>query len=180
MMRIFALVLGVFLMVTQATADTKSFYDLEANSIEGAPIKFSEYKGKVVLVVNVASRCGYTSQYEGLQGLYAAHKEQGLVVLGFPSNDFGGQEPGTDAEIKSFCSSKFGANFPMFSKVPVVGAAKHPVYELLTQSTGGQEVRWNFEKFLVDRNGRVVGRFPSSVAPGSAELTSAISAALNG
>jgi glutathione peroxidase len=172
-------VCGVFLMTVAANAQS-SFYDLEATSIDGAPVKLSEYKGKVLLIVNVASRCGYTPQYEGLQNLYNTYRDQGFVVLGFPSNDFGGQEPGTEAEIKAFCSSKFGANFPLFSKVAVVGAAKHPVYQFLTQSTGGREVGWNFEKFLVDRSGRVAGRFPSSVAPASSELTTAISAALKG
>jgi glutathione peroxidase len=168
---------GVLLMAVTANAQP-SLYDLEAPSIDGTPVKFSEYKGKVLLIVNVASRCGYTPQYEGLQNLYSTYREQGLVVLGFPSNDFGGQEPGTEAEIKTFCSSKYGATFPLFSKVSVVGAAKHPIYQFLTQSTGGREVGWNFEKFLVDRSGRVVGRFSSSVAPAAAELTSAIHAAL--
>lgn len=166
-------------MVATAHAEGSSFYDIEVKTIDGAQIKLSEYKGKVALVVNVASRCGYTPQYEGLQKLFEAHKAEGFVVLGFPSNDFGGQEPGTDAEIKSFCSGTYGANFPMFSKVTVVGGAKHPLYQLLTQSTGGKEVGWNFEKFLVDRSGRVVGRFPSSTAPGSLELTAAITKALS-
>jgi glutathione peroxidase len=169
---------GVMIMATTAYGEASSFYDIEATSIDGAPLKLSEYKGKVLLVVNVASRCGFTPQYEGLQKLYDAYKDRGFAVLGFPSNDFGGQEPGSDAEIKSFCSSKYGANFPMFSKVTVVGGAKHPLYQLLTQSTGGAEVGWNFEKFLVDRTGKVVGRFPSSVAPASTDLTTAVHNAL--
>ncbi len=170
--------LGVAFMVSHAQAEGGAFYDLEATSIDGAPVKMSEYKGKVALIVNVASRCGYTPQYEGLQKLYEAYRDQGFVVLGFPSNDFGGQEPGTEAEIKSFCSSKFGASFPMFSKVSVVGGAKHPIYQFLTQSTGGKEVGWNFEKFLVDRSGQVIGRFPSSVVPAATDLTTAINTAL--
>lgn len=173
-------IFGVFIMVNGACADSDSIYDLEAVSIDGAAIKLAEYRGKVLLVVNVASRCGYTPQYEGLQKLYDTYRERGLVVLGFPSNDFGGQEPGSEAEIKSFCSSKFGANFPLFSKVTVLGAAKHPVYGFLTQATGGREVNWNFEKFLVGKSGGVIGRFPSSVSPGSAELTDAIEKALQG
>jgi len=181
MLKILAVaILGVLAMVANAKCDATSFYELEATSIDGAQVKLSEYKGKVLLVVNVASRCGYTPQYEGLQKLYTSYKDKGFVVLGFPSNDFGGQEPGTEAEIKSFCSSKYGANFPLFSKVKVVGAAKHPVYQLLTQSTGGKDVGWNFEKFLVDRTGRVVGRFPSSVDPAAPDLVAALAAALNG
>lgn len=176
-------VCGVFLMALFASAQSSSndlspFYDLEATSIDGAPVKFSQYKGQALLIVNVASRCGYTPQYEGLQQLYASYRDQGLLVLGFPSNDFGGQEPGTDAEIKAFCTSKYGANFPMFSKVKVVGADKHPIYQFLTKSTGGREVGWNFEKFLVDRSGRVAGRFSSGIAPTATELSTAIRAAL--
>ncbi len=170
---------GMLIMTLSANAQS-SFYDLEATSIDGALVKFSKYKDKVVLIVNVASRCGYTPQYEGLQNLYVSNREQGLVVLGFPSNDFGGQEPGTEAEIKAFCSSKYGASFPLFSKVVVTGAGKHPVYQFLTESTGGREVGWNFEKFLIDRRGRIAGRFPSSVVPTAAELATAISAALGG
>jgi glutathione peroxidase len=178
--RLVVALFGALLMVTDAQAEGGSFYDIEATSIDGAPVKMSEYKGRVALIVNVASRCGFTSQYEGLQKLYDAYKEQGFLVLGFPSNDFGGQEPGTEAEIKSFCSSKFGANFPMFSKITVVGGAKHPLYQFLTESTGGKEVGWNFEKFLVDRTGKVVGRFPSSVVPAATDLTTAINTALQG
>lgn len=171
-------ILGVFYMVDNVQAEVSSVYEIEAASIDGAPVRLADYKGKVLLIVNVASRCGYTPQYEGLQELYDTYKEQGLVVLGFPSNDFGGQEPGTESEIKSFCSSKFGANFPMFSKVMVVGESKHPVYRFLTQSTGGKEVAWNFEKFLVDRTGHVIGRFPSSVTPTSEQLVTEVRKAL--
>jgi glutathione peroxidase len=162
-----------------ASADTGTFHDLKATSIDGAEVPLSTYKGKVLLVVNVASRCGYTSQYEGLQQLYTTYKDRGFEVLGFPSNDFGGQEPGSDAEIKGFCSSRFGVTFPMFSKIPVTGSSKSPVYDYLTRSTGGTEVAWNFEKFLVDKSGKVVSRYPSRVAPSDAALTTAIEQALS-
>lgn len=155
-----------------------SLYDLSATTIDGKNQSLAEYKGKVALVVNVASQCGFTRQYEGLQELYNKYKERGLVVLGFPSNDFGGQEPGSDEEIKNFCSRRFGVTFPMFSKVDVLGPSKSAVYAFLTKSTGGADVGWNFEKFLVGRNGLVVGRYGSSVTPGSSELADAIEKAL--
>jgi glutathione peroxidase len=155
-----------------------SLYALSANGIDGAEVKLSTFNGKVALVVNVASQCGFTRQYAGLQELFQQYGSRGFVVLGFPSNDFGGQEPGTNEEIKSFCSSKFGVSFPLFSKVAVAGGEKHPVYRYLTSATGGDEVGWNFEKFLVDKNGRVIGRFKSSVGPDSSELKDAIEQAL--
>lgn len=169
-----------FLSVTHAKdcMAEDSLYALSANGIDGAEVALSAYKGKVALVVNVASQCGFTRQYSGLQEMYQRYGSRGFVVLGFPSNDFGGQEPGTNEEIKSFCSSKFGVTFPMFAKVAVEGGEKHPVYRYLTSATGGAEVGWNFEKFLVDKNGRVVGRFKSSVQPDSSELTEAIEQAL--
>jgi glutathione peroxidase len=129
--------------------------------------------------VNVASYCGYTSQYAGLEKLYQNYKDKGFVVLGFPSNDFGQQEPGSDTEIKKFCSERFGASFPLFSKVKVLGGEKTALYKLLVAATGGGEVGWNFEKFLVDRKGAVVGRFASGVEPESDELKKAIEKALS-
>jgi glutathione peroxidase len=155
-----------------------SLYALSAHGIDGAEVKLSTFQGKVALVVNVASQCGFTRQYSGLQELFQQYGPRGFVVLGFPSNDFGGQEPGSNEEIKSFCSSKFGVTFPMFAKVTVEGGEKHPVYRYLTSATGGDEVGWNFEKFLVDKNGRVIGRFKSSVRPDSSELKDAIEQAL--
>lgn len=155
-----------------------SLYDLSAKSIDGSMKSLSEYKGQVAVVVNVASHCGYTRQYEGLQQIYERYKDRGLVVLGFPSNDFGQQEPGSDEEIKQFCSSRFGVTFPMFSKVKVLGNDNSPVYALLVQSTGGSEVGWNFEKFLVGKNGLVLERFPSGVRPDSEAFTAAIEKAL--
>jgi len=167
-----------FMAATNTSAQPSSFYDIELTSIDGEKVPLRTYEGKVLLVVNVASRCGFTSQYEGLQKLYEGYKDRRFVVLGVPSNDFGGQEPGTEAEIKAFCSNTFGVSFPMFSKVAVLGAQQHPLYKFLTASTGGADVRWNFEKFLVDSKGNVAGRFGSSTTPSSSELTAAIEKAL--
>jgi glutathione peroxidase len=137
------------------------------NDIDGKPHNLEQYKGKVVLIVNVASRCGYTRQYDGLQKLYTDKKEAGLVVLGFPSNDFGNQEPGTNEEIKEFCSSKYGVSFPMFSKIGVSGEQAHPLYKKLAAQPApvGGFPQWNFTKFLVDRSGKVVARYESRAKP---------------
>ncbi len=147
--------------------------------IDGTNKDLSEYDGKVVLVVNVASQCGYTSQYAGLQKLYDSFKDKGFVILGFPANDFGAQEPGSDSEIASFCSKNYGVTFDMFSKITVKGSGKSPLYKTLTETASPSgEVGWNFEKFLINRNGEVVGRFKSGVSPQDAVLTDAIKAAL--
>ena len=142
----------------------------------------SAYKGKAILLVNVASQCGYTPQYEGLEAVYRKYKDQGFVVLGFPANNFGGQEPGTDEEIKTFCSSKYNVTFPMFSKISVKGEDKAPLYQFLTDTaanpTTGGEIKWNFTKFLVDKNGKVIARFEPAVKPESAEVAAAIEKAL--
>ena len=151
----------------------------EVKKIDGTSVDLSSYKGKVVLIVNVASKCGKTPQYAGLQSLYEKYKDKGLVVLGFPANEFGAQEPGSDSEIKSFCSSKYGVTFDMFSKIVVKGADKSPLYKTLTESADPKgEVAWNFEKFLIGRDGKVVGRYKSGVAPDDATLKTAIEAAL--
>ena len=147
--------------------------------IDGKEFDLAKLKGKVVLVVNVASRCGYTKQYEGLQALYAKHEKDGLVIVGVPSNEFGEQEPGTDEEIKTFCSTKYRVTFPMMSKVLVTGEKKVPLYQSLVAATPNdkgkvEEIGWNFEKFLIGRDGKVVSRFKSAVAPDAAELTKAI------
>jgi glutathione peroxidase len=131
----------------------------------------------VVLLVNVASKCGYTPQYTGLQSLYTKYKDKGLVVVGVPANNFGGQEPGTNEEIKTFCSRNYNVTFPIMSKVSVKGDDKTPLYGYLTENTGG-DVKWNFTKFLVDKNGKIVSRFESKVTPESPELTSAVEKAL--
>ena len=154
-----------------------SVHEFTVNSITGKPVSLADYKGKVVLVVNVASRCGYTPQYEGLEALYKKYKEKGLVVLGFPANNFMGQEPGTNEEIQTFCKAKYGVTFPMFSKISVKGDDKAPLYQFLT-STGG-EIPWNFTKFLVGKDGKPVQRFSPNVAPDAAELTGAIEKALS-
>src|ERR1700751_1801727 len=150
--------------------------------IDGKAESLASYKGKVLLIVNVASKCGFTPQYEGLEALYEKYKDKGLVVLGLPANNFMNQEPGTNEEIGAFCKSKFGVTFPMFSKISVKGSDKAPLYQFLTDpkanpKTGG-EIPWNFTKYLVDRDGRVLARFDAPVEPESKELTSAIEAAL--
>lgn len=153
----------------------KNFYELSAPQLDGKPAELSQYKGKVALVVNTASQCGYTPQYKELEALYQKYQKQGLVVIGFPSNDFGGQEPGSNEEIKKFCDLKFNVTFPMFSKDVVKGEKKQPVYQFLTsKASPSGEVEWNFEKFLIDKQGNVVGRYRSKVTPLSSELTGAI------
>ncbi len=144
-------------------------YDFSATSIEGQPIELSTYKGKVLLIVNTASECGYTSQYKGLQELYAKHVDQGLVVLGFPCNQFGQQEPGDSATIKSFCESRYGVTFPLFEKVDVKGAQAHPLFAHITK---GEEIGWNFAKFLIDGSGNIVKRY--SEATGASQIESDI------
>ena len=167
------------MFATPAQADQGSPLTGTMKKIDGKEVDLASYKGKVVLIVNVASRCGYTGQYAGLQKLYDSYKDKGLVVLGFPANEFGAQEPGTDAEIATFCSSKYGVTFDMFSKIVVKGADKAPLYKSLTESADPKgEVGWNFEKFLIGRDGKVVGRFKSGVAPDDATLKAAIEAAL--
>ena len=153
-----------------------SVYEFTPKSIDGAAAPLTAYKGKVLLMVNVASKCGYTPQYAGLESLHQRYKDRGLVVMGFPANNFGGQEPGTEAEIKTFCSRNYNVTFPMFSKISVMGDDKHPLYQYLTSKSG--DVKWNFTKFLVGKDGKVVARFDSRVAPDAPELTAAIEKAL--
>jgi glutathione peroxidase len=154
-----------------------SFYDLHARTLAGGPAPLSAHAGKVALVVNVASECGFTPQYAGLQKLWDEYRDRGLVVLGFPSNEFGGQEPGDAEQIAGFCQRNYGVTFPMHEKVATKpGADQHPVYAFLT--AGGKAPSWNFGKYLVGRDGQVVGFYKHSVAPESAELRGAIDAAL--
>lgn len=167
--------LGSLLMVTQASA--ASLYDFNLPSIEGKPMPISDFKGKVILMVNVASRCGYTPQYKALESVYEKYKDKGFVILGFPANNFGAQEPGTNEEIKTFCSRTYNVSFPLYSKVSVKGNDETPLYQYLTQNSKpeiGGEIKWNFTKFLVDRNGNVVHRFEPAVTPDSPEVTTAI------
>ena len=153
-----------------------SFFDLKAETLAGKPQDFSAYKGKVVLVVNTASECGFTPQYEGLEKLYEELKDKGLVILGFPSNEFGGQEPGSAEQIQTFCSRKFHVQFPMFNKVQTKGPGQSPVYAFLTAKHPAPE--WNFHKYLVGKDGQVRGAYKSAVKPDSAELRAAIAEAL--
>lgn len=164
---------------TQSKMETKNIYDISVKDMDGKDVSLADYKGKVLLIVNVASQCGYTVQYEGLQKLYEQNKDKGFEILAFPSNDFGGQEPGTNEEIKQFCESKYNVTFKLFDKVKVLGDDKNPLYSRLVNnapSTG--DIDWNFEKFLVDKNGNIVGRYKSKVKPDSEELVSAINAEL--
>ncbi len=157
-------------------------HDFSHPDIDGRPASLSEHAGKVLLIVNVASRCGLTPQYRGLEAMQKAYGDRGLVVLGFPCNQFLGQEPGTEAEIKTFCATQYGVSFPMYSKLDVNGDGRHPLYAwLCSQSTkpeGPGDIGWNFGKFLVGRDGAVLGRFSPKTEPDAPELKSAIEAAL--
>jgi glutathione peroxidase len=148
-------------------------------SIDGQDVDLADYKGKVVLIVNVASRCGATPQYAGLEALYAKYRDRGFVVLGFPANDFGAQEPGSDEQIKEFCSSKYSVTFPMFSKITVKGPGKAKLYEVLTESADpAGEIGWNFEKFLIAKDGSIAARFKTRTAPNDPAVVTAIEAEL--
>ena len=156
-----------------------SFYDFKLKDINGKEVDFSEYKGKKLLLVNVASKCGYTKQYAQLQELYANHSDK-IIILGFPANNFGGQEPGSNEEIAEFCDSKFGVTFPMFEKISVKGFDKHPLYRWLSDATqngwNNEEPSWNFCKYFVNENGELVKFFPSSVTPLDEEILKLIEA----
>lgn len=178
-MKTLALVASLALCTFAASA--ADLYDIPLKDIDGKDTSLKAYKGKVLLIVNVASQCGYTRQYKPLQEIYTKYKDQGFAVLGFPSNDFGGQEPGTNEQIKEFCSSKFNADFPMFDKVGVKpGATQHPLYAALTgkDSAHPGPVTWNFGKFLVARDGKLIARFGSKDEPDSPQVTKAIEDAL--
>lgn len=160
-------------------SNNQSFYDLEAKTISEQNVSLSQYKSKAVLVVNVASKCGFTGQYSGLETLYNDYKDKGLTILGFPSNDFGAQEPGSNDEIATFCQRNYGVSFPMMAKIPVKGENKHPVYSFLTSGEKPGEVGWNFEKFLIDADGKVVERYKSRVSPDSKDLRADIDSLVN-
>ena len=174
--------------VTGCTAQTekpelpKSFYSIEAKAIDGTSVKMEQYKGKVLLIVNTASKCGFTGQYAGLESLYKKYAEKGFLILGFPSNDFLKQEPGTNEEIAQFCTANYGVTFPMFEKIVVKGDGQHPLYVFLTDKQTdpkfGGEITWNFNKFLIDRNGTIINRFGSRTAPEDKELIEAVEQAL--
>ena len=161
---------------------SKSIYDFTAKTIDGKPKSLADYKGKALLVVNVASKCGLTPQYTGLEKLHETYGAKGLAVLGFPANEFGGQEPGSDEQVAEFCTTNYGVKFDMFSKVKVKGPGIDPLFEYLTSASTNPglsgDIKWNFDKFLVGRDGRVLARFEPQVEPGSLEVTSAIEKAL--
>lgn len=162
-------------------SENQSVHNFTVKDIDGKDIKLNRYKGKVVLIVNVASKCGYTRQYGDLQKLYDQYKGKGLVILGFPANNFGGQEPGSNEEIKLFCSEKYDVTFPMFSKVSVKGSDIHPLFKTLINAPNKDftgDINWNFEKFLIDKNGNLVHRFRSKTEPLSADMINAIKALL--
>jgi len=163
-----------------AARAANSIYDIPLKDIEGKGTSLKSYQGKVLLVVNVASRCGYTPQYAALQAQYLKYKDQGLAVLGFPCNQFGAQEPGTSEEIKQFCSSTYAVTFPLFDKIEVNGANRHPLYGMLAgkDSPVAGDIKWNFTKFLLSRDGKILKRFESKVKPDSPEVVEAIESAL--
>ncbi len=171
--------LGLILAATAMSA-AENLYEIPLKDIDGKPASLAKYKGRVLLIVNTASQCGYTPQYESLESVYEKYNAQGLSVLGFPCNQFGGQEPGSNAEIKQFCSTKFHVSFPMFDKIEVNGAQQSPLYAALTgkESPFPGKITWNFNKFLVDREGKIIARFPSGDEPNSPKVTKAIEAAL--
>jgi len=158
-----------------------SLYDIPINRLDGSPSSLADFQGKAVLAVNVASKCGLTPQYDGLEKLYSDYKDKGLVVLGVPCNQFGGQEPGADEEIAEFCERNFGVSFPLTSKANVLGKEQHPLFAELTRDESGQpvKVKWNFEKFVINRDGELVARFPSTVEPDAQELVDAVEKALS-
>lgn len=158
-------------------AAAANVHEFTLNDIDGKPVPLAEYKGKVVLIVNVASKCGFTPQYTGLEALYEKYKDQGFVIVGVPANNFGAQEPGTNDEIKTFCTRKYNVSFPMMSKVSVKGDDITPLYKYLTTTKGG-DVKWNFTKFLIGKDGQIAERFESAVKPDAPELTSAVETAL--
>jgi glutathione peroxidase len=171
------LLIGLVILMATSTFAASNLYNFTLNSIDGKPLPLADFKGKVILMVNVASQCGFTPQYAGLEAIYEKYKDQGFVILGFPANNFGQQEPGTNEEIKTFCSRKYSVTFPLYSKISVKGSDEAPLYQYLTKEADPShtgDIKWNFTKFLVDRNGNVVERFEPKVTPDSPEVTSAI------
>ncbi len=191
MIPFFALAMSAILLVSiplgmvsaqTASKQPTSVLDFTMKDIDGKDVPLAKFQGKVLLIVNTASQCGYTPQYKGLQEIYQKYKDQGFEILAFPANEFGAQEPGTDDQIKQFCSSNYKVSFPLFSKIVVTGKGIHPLYEFLTgEATDPKHagpIPWNFAKFLVNRKGEVVSRFEPGVKPESPELSSAIEKAL--
>jgi glutathione peroxidase len=158
--------------------DSINIYDVKVRTVDGQEKSLSEYKGKVLLIVNVASKCGYTPQYEGLEKIYEKYKDRGFEILAFPCNDFGGQEPGTNEEIQSFCRTNYNVTFTLFDKIKVLGGEKSELYSRLINFEPAGDIGWNFEKFLIDKNGNVAARFKTKVKPESDEIISAIESKL--
>ncbi len=179
-MKIWMTALSIALIMSMQAADPESILDIPVKTIDGSDTSLNEYKGDVLLVVNVASQCGLTPQYEGLQEVFKKYQAKGLKVLGFPCNDFGAQEPGSNAEIKVFCTTKYDVSFPMYDKLHVKGEDQHPLYAALTGkgSPFPGDIEWNFGKFLIDRKGTIIKRFSPRTEPKSAEVINAIEAAL--
>lgn len=173
---------AVISAVTMGAAEADSLYDFTLKSIDGNDTPLKNYQGHVILVVNTASKCGLTPQYKKLQAVYEKYKDKGFVVLGFPANNFRHQEPGSEAEIKTFCTVNYGVTFPMFAKISVLGEDIHPLYRYLTSKTTNPkfsgEIRWNFDKFLIDKKGQIINRFHPKTTPDSAEVAAAVEAAL--
>src|SRR4051812_31144766 len=172
--------LAPLLLLSLMTSRAESLYEIAVKDIDGKATTLAPLQGRVLLIVNVASECGYTPQYEGLQAVFKKYEAKGLTVLGFPCNQFGAQEPGTNAEIKNFCSTTFHVTFPLFDKIDVNGPQRHPLYAALAgkQSPFPGDIGWNFAKFLVGRDGKILKRFDSGAEPTSAEVTRAIETAL--
>src|ERR1022692_759598 len=179
-MKTLMILASLSLLQVVCTHAADSIYSISLKDIDGQPTSLKAYKGKVLLIVNVASKCGYTPQYTGLEALQEKYKDKGLFVLGFPCNQFGGQEPGTNEQIKQFCASKYQVTFPLFDKIEVNGPNRHPLYLALAgkDSPYPGDIKWNFSKFLIGRDGKILKRFESKVKPDSAELTQAIESAL--
>lgn len=175
-MKILSLLL-IPIMALSVNNTVDSIYDFNKKNIDGEEVSLSTYQDKVILIVNVASKCGFTPQYEGLQELYDTYKEEGLVILGFPANNFKGQEPGSNEEIKQFCKLEYGVDFPMFSKVSVKGEDQDELFKYLTTQSNNDfegDIKWNFEKFLINKEGNLIRRFRSNVEPMSSEIVNAI------
>lgn len=180
-MKSWAILTIIFALMTTSTTRTDSIYSFTLKNIDGKTVPLEQFEGKVLLIVNTASECGFTPQYEGLQALYETYKDQGLVILGFPANNFGGQAPGTDEEIKKFCTTTFQVTFPMFSKISVKGDNIEPLFQYLTTQKNPDftgDIKWNFEKFLINRQGQLVRRFRSPVEPQNKKIIGAIESLL--
>ncbi len=179
-MKTLALLFAFSLMTTFAVG-AASIYHIPVKDIDGKDTTLNAYKGKVILIVNVASKCGFTPQYTALEATYKKYSDQGFVILGFPCNQFGAQEPGNDEEIKQFCTSKYFVTFPMFDKIEVNGANRHPLYELLAgkNATFPGDIKWNFTKFLIGRDGQILNRFDSKITPDDPHVIGCIKVALD-